>query len=204
LLHYTGRGKKITGQRCSLGRVIFKYYQNIVEIKNPVEQIVAVTHYWKTLIRCVPESLPCAFCRAHGKERIYRVSARKHTANKKHTATMLFTVCQALSHGERGVSPCVNPQAHGEHESHGSHAGLPSGTVCWPHSCHCLPCVRVGHTTNSNLRRVPCLAHGEDCVCRVPLSSTRRTRKKFMFLLPNFFYTLHISFGTQGLNMIFL
>ena len=108
LLHYTGRGKKITGQRCSLGRVIFKYYQNIVEIKNPVEQIVAVTHYRKTLIRRVPESLPCVFYRAHGKERICRVSTRKHTAKNKGTAnralrcvpspstrrTALFAVCQ--------------------------------------------------------------------------------------------------------------
>ena len=41
---------------------------------------------------------------------------------RKHTATMLFTVCQALARGERGVSPCVNPQAHGEHRSRGSHA----------------------------------------------------------------------------------
>ena len=81
------------------------------------------------------EFLPCAFYRAHDKVRICRVSARKHTANKKHMATMLFTVCQALAHGECGVSPCVNPQAHGEHRSRGSHAdsavrGLTAVIVC--------------------------------------------------------------------------
>ena len=102
LLHYTGRGKKITGQRCSLGRVIFKYYQNIVEIKNPVEQIVAVTHYRKTLIRRVPESLPCVFYRAHSKERIYRVPES------------LFVVCQSPAHGELKSSPCAICLAHSE------------------------------------------------------------------------------------------
>ena len=43
-------------------------------------------HYPKTLIRRVPVTLPCAFYQAHGKEMICRASARKHTANTKHTA----------------------------------------------------------------------------------------------------------------------
>ena len=48
---------------------------------------------------------------------------------------MLFAVCQALAHGECGVSPCVNPQAHDEHGSRGSHAdsavkGLTAIIVC--------------------------------------------------------------------------
>ena len=63
------------------------------------EKCVINHHYPKTLIRRVPESLSCAFYRAHGKERICRVFARKHTVNKKHTATMLFAMCQVLAHG---------------------------------------------------------------------------------------------------------
>jgi len=68
-------------------------------------------HYRKTLIRRVPEFLPCAFYRAHNKEMICRVSARKHTANTTHTAnralhrvpspstrrTWRFAVCQPAS-----------------------------------------------------------------------------------------------------------
>ena len=90
----------------------------------------------------MPESLPCAFYRAHGKEKICRVSTRKHTANNKHTATMLFAVCQ------------------------------PAGTwrtwITWlargfcrqgPHGRHCLPCARVRHTANSNFRRVLSVRH---------------------------------------------
>jgi hypothetical protein len=103
-----------------------------------------LTHYRP--IRCVLESLPCAFYRAHSKERICRMTARKHTANNKHTATMLFAVCQALAHSERGVLPCVNPQAHGEHGSRDSHA-------------------------DSAVRRLTAVI-----VCRVPESGTRQTQ----------------------------
>ena len=166
----------------------------------------------------MPEFLPCAFYRAHDKERICRVSARKHTA------TMLFAVCQALAHGDRGVSSCVNPQAHGEHRSRGSHAdsavrGLTAVIVCHvPESgtrrtqifavCHMAGTRRNGSPVTRHqgrfYLRVSREAHNKDYVCRVPQSSTRRTRKKIMFLLPNFFYTLHILFGTLCLNMIFL
>ena len=94
----------------------------------------------------MPESLSCAFYRAHGKERICRVSTIKHMANNKHAATMLFVVCQPLAHGERGVSPCVNPQAHGEHGSRGLH-------------------------TDSAVKGLTVVI-----VCRVPESGTRQTQ----------------------------
>lgn len=40
----------------------------------------------KTAIRRVPECLPCAIYRAHGKPAICRVSPWKHTGNKEHSA----------------------------------------------------------------------------------------------------------------------
>ena len=196
-------------------------------------------HYRKTLIRCVPESLPCAVYRAHGKERICRMTARKHTANNKHTATMLFAVCQALAHGKCGVSPCANPQAHDEHGSRASHADstvrrLTAVIICRvPESgtrrtqifavCHMAGTRRTWfsrhapsgpflfavcpgrHTANMDLCRVPGPRHTVKIMFVVCLSLAHgEHEKKFMFFLPNFFYTLHISFGTLGLNMIFL
>ena len=117
------------------------------------------------LIRRVPESLPWAFYPAHGKERIFfktckericRVSARKHTA------TMLFAVCQVLAHDERGVSPCVNPQAHGEHESHGLHAGLPSrDRVMASRPSLFTVCQSQAHGKLKSSQCAICLAHGE-------------------------------------------
>jgi len=141
----------------------------------------------------VPESLSCAFYREHGKERIFHVSARKHTANNKHTAnrvlrrvpsaitrrTPIFAVCHMS--GTRRTLFC----------RHAPSRALTDVIIC-----------RVSRVTHGKHGPLPCAC--KDCVCRVPQSSTRRTQKKFMFLLPNFFYTLHILFGTLCLNMIFL
>ena len=82
-------------------------------------------HYQKTLIRRVPESLPCPFFRAHGKQMICRASARKHTANTKHTANRAlrrvsarrYTVNRALhrmyTEARRQVhGPDWDPSAH--------------------------------------------------------------------------------------------
>ena len=38
-------------------------------------------HYRKLVVSRVPESLPCALSRAHGKEHICRVPRKGHTAN---------------------------------------------------------------------------------------------------------------------------
>ena len=108
LLHYTGRGKKITGQRCSLGRVIFKYYQNIVEIKksrganscshslpenaySPCARIFAVCILSGTRQR---ENLPCVCKKTHGKQKTHGNHALHRVPSPITRRTWRFVVCQ--------------------------------------------------------------------------------------------------------------
>ena len=108
-------------------------------------------HYQKTLIRRVPESLPWAFFRAHGKQMICRASKKTHGKHQ--------------THGEPRSSPCVKPQAHDEHESRASHATLSSGTRLYRHTAS-RPSVfaMCQSQAHGELQSSPCdrgLAHGE-------------------------------------------
>src|SRR6185437_4222408 len=57
-------------------------------------------HYRKWLICRVPNSLPCAKRRAHGKQPLCRVPKIKHTANPTHTAKL--HLCRVPAPGTHG------------------------------------------------------------------------------------------------------
>ena len=130
---------------------------------------------------------------------ICRVSARKHTANNKHTAncalrrvpspstrrTPIFAVCHMS--GTRRTLFCRHAPSGAltdviicrvSRVTHGKRAPLPCAWISAHGKLWCLPCASNQHPVN--------------------------TKKKFMFFLQIFFYTLHILFGTLCLNMIFL
>ena len=68
-----------------------------------------VIHYRKRLICCVPNSLPCAKRRAHGKQPLCRVPKIKHTANPTHTANYLWlTLFKQLGYAEQFLLGILN------------------------------------------------------------------------------------------------
>jgi len=76
--------------------------------------VLGIKHYRKLVVSRVPESLPCALSRAHGKEHICRVPRKGHTTNlmahgkglvcrvprRRHTA-------KQWTHGSAGCLPCA-------------------------------------------------------------------------------------------------
>ena len=63
----------------------------------------AVMHHGKSLVCRVFRSLPCAFCRAHGKKILCRVPQRKRTAKKSTRQNSCFAVCWHTAK----ILPCV-------------------------------------------------------------------------------------------------
>ena len=138
------------------------------------------------------QSLPCA--QAHGKGPCFPCVTldTQQITNTRQTA--LFAMCQALAHGELQSSPCAICLTHGEHYS-----AVTRRLELWRTSLFAVwwtfaMCLALG--TRQRLC-LPCAS-----VCLSPAHG--EYEKKFMFLLPNFFYTLHILFGTLCLNIIFL
>ena len=153
-------------------------------------------HYQKTLIRRVPESLPWAFFRAHGKQMICRASARKHTANTKHTANRALRRVSNRRHTAN-----MNHVARTRVCRQGPCDGLTAIIVCCvPESgtrrtqifavCHmsgtrrrlCLPCASVQHTANTKKN---------SCFC-FQMFSTLSIFRLILYVWIWYFY-IHIS-----------
>ena len=136
------------------------------------------THYRKRLICRVPNSLPCAKIRAHGKQTLCREPKIKHTANTTHTAK--FPICRAPIHGTHGKNkthgilqslPCATVKAHGKLRARATHvrswrtevdggaAEVDGAQLCRVlHGAHgkqaTSPCAIARRTANKTLRRV--------------------------------------------------
>jgi len=136
------------------------------------------THYRKRVICRVPNSLPCAKIRAHGKQTLCREPKIKHTANTTHTAK--FPICRAPIHGTHGKNkthgilqslPCATVKAHGKLRARATHvrswrtevdggaAEVDGAQLCrvpqGAQGKHAnSPCATPWHTANSILRRV--------------------------------------------------
>ena len=138
-----------------------------------------------------------------------RVSTRRHTANMNHVART--RVCrQGPCDGLTAIIVCCVPES-GTRRTQIFAVCHMAGTRRTWFSRHApsgplLFVVCLGwHTANMDLCRVPGPRHMPKIMFAVCLSPAHgEHEKKFMFLLPNFFYTLHILFGTLCLNMIFL
>ena len=116
-------------------------------------------HYRKRLICRVPNSLPCAKIRAHGKQPLCRVPKINHTANHTHTAKLpLCCVPAPGTHDKNQTHGILLPRACATHVrrwrtevdgaqlcrvSHGAHGKQTTS-----------PCAKAWHTANKTLRRV--------------------------------------------------
>ena len=113
-----------------------------------------IPNYRKLVVSRVPESLPCALSRAHGKEHICRVPRKGHTAN-------------LTAHGKGLVCRVPRRRHTAKQWTHGS-AG-------------CLPCAMIYNTrqkknTRQNVFFAMCYeGHTAKCgLCRVFISGTRQ------------------------------
>ena len=119
------------------------------------------THYRKWLICRVPNSLPCAKRRAHGKQPLCRVPKIKHTANTTHTAKL--PLCRVPSPGTHGKNqthgillslPCAILKTHGKPRARATHVRRWRTEGRQRLTALNFAVCRMGHTVNRPLRRV--------------------------------------------------
>ena len=139
------------------------------------------THYRKRLICRVPNSLPCAKKRAHGKQTLCRVPQIKHTAKPTHTTKL--TLCRVPV-----------PRTHGKNQTHGILPSLPCATLkthgkpraCATHVRRWRTEVDGGATEadGAQLCRVPHGAHGKQATspCAIARRTANKTLRRVLFL----------------------
>jgi len=120
-------------------------------------------HYLKLVVSRVPESLPCALSRAHGKEHICRVPRKGHTANL--TAHGKGLVCRVprrrhtakqWTHGSAGCLPCA--MIYNTRQKKHTAKCLLCHVLRRTHGkMWSLPCVYFWHTTNLFKKNSFCL-----------------------------------------------
>ena len=139
------------------------------------------SHYRKWLICRVPNSLPCAKRRAHGKQPLCRVPKIKHTANPMHTAKL--SLCRVPA-----------PETHGKNQTHGILPSLPCAVL----KTHGKPRARATHVRRwrtevdggatevdgAQLCRVLHGAHGKQATspCAIARRTANKTLRRVLFL----------------------
>ena len=143
-------------------------------------------HYRKRLICHVPNSLPCAKRRAHGKQLFCRVPQIKHTANPTHKAKLhLYRVPALGTHGKNKTHgilpslPCAILKTHGKPRARATHvrrwrtevdrgatevdgrSTLPCATWGTRQTCHFAVCYSLAHGKQDTSPCAFFLAHGK-------------------------------------------
>ena len=166
------------------------------------------THYRKRLICRVPNSLPCAKRREHGKQPICRVPQIKHTAKPTHTAKL--TLCRVPAPGTHGKNqthsilpslPYGTLKTHGKPRARATHVRRwrteVDGGATEVNGRSTLPCATWGTRQTGHFAVCYSLAHGKQDTSPCAFSWHTTNSLKFLnFQTRNFFYAAETLLGT--------